>query len=56
MTADPQENFNIASLPEYKEVFESNDDGVDEEDGPKMGTFGQKWPKKMALQVAKSKF
>ena len=33
MTADPQENFNIASLPEYKEVFESNDDGVDEEDG-----------------------
>ena len=33
MTADPQENFNIASLPEYKEVVESNDDGVDEEDG-----------------------
>ena len=33
MTADPQENFNIASLPEYKEVLESNDHGVDEEDG-----------------------
>ena len=31
MTADPQENFNIASLPEYKEVFESNDDGVDDD-------------------------
>ena len=38
MTADPQENFNVASLPEYEEVFEDNDDGdeddgVDEDDG-----------------------
>ena len=32
MTADPQENFNVASLPEYEEVFEDNDDGDDEDD------------------------
>ena len=38
MTADPQENFNVASLLEYEEVFEDNDDGddddgLDEDDG-----------------------
>ena len=33
MTADPQENFNVASLPEYEEVFEDNDDGDDDDDG-----------------------
>ena len=32
MSADPQENFNVASLPEYEEVFEDNDDGDDEDD------------------------
>ena len=29
MTADPQENFNVASLPEYEEVLEDKDDGDD---------------------------
>ena len=32
MTADPQENFNVASLPEYEEVFEDKDDS-DDDDG-----------------------
>ena len=38
MTADPQENFNVASLLEYEEVFEDNDDGDD--DG---GVRGEQW-------------
>ena len=29
MSADPQENFNVASLPEYEEVLEDKDDGDD---------------------------